>query len=262
MTKKFQSKTPCVATPLWGKCEVATHTPENGTWKSSGTPENSEFDCRGQNTSPWGVLYTVGKVLKCKCPKWPRISHLDFCSTSYGRKKGRESNWQFDSRPQKVENRPDLVRAGGVRHAVEKLSRRATSLIQTSSRSEVWARSYELPKSRESKPGQFRDSFGTPTWESQDKQPFGCSPRGVVESILYGGRWWLPPNPGRGESSESKLLVDYPNTKGVPECELTNLWLVLDAGPCNKIIIPLPSLIPEPQHAPLPLLLLRAGSMP
>jgi hypothetical protein len=21
-----------VATPLWGKCEVATHTPENGTW--------------------------------------------------------------------------------------------------------------------------------------------------------------------------------------------------------------------------------------
>ncbi len=84
----------------------------------------------------------------------------------------------------------------------------------------------------------------------------------MVESILYGGRWWLPPNPGRGESSESKLLVDYPNTKGVPECELTNLWLVLDAGPCNKIIIPLPSLIPEPQHAPLPLLLLRAGSMP
>jgi hypothetical protein len=58
-----------VATPLWGKCEVATHTPENGTWKSSETPKNSEFDCRGQNTSSWGILYTVGKVLKCKCPK-------------------------------------------------------------------------------------------------------------------------------------------------------------------------------------------------
>jgi len=35
------------------------------------------------------------------------MSHLDICSTSYGRKKGRESNCQFDSRPQKVENPPD-----------------------------------------------------------------------------------------------------------------------------------------------------------
>jgi hypothetical protein len=96
-----------VVTPLWGKCEVATHTPENGSWESSGTPKNSEVDYRGQNTSPWSVLHTVGKVLKCGCPKWPRMNHLDICSASYGRKKGRESNWQFDSRPRKVGNRPD-----------------------------------------------------------------------------------------------------------------------------------------------------------
>jgi len=156
-----------VATPLWRKCEVATHTPENGTWESSKTLENSERDCRGQNTSYWSVFYTVGKVLKCRlskmashepfghlqhklwskerprvklavwlpttksresiwswcvqvkcdtplerswsvdCPKWPRMNYLDICSTSYGRKKGRESNWQFDSRPQKVGNQSD-----------------------------------------------------------------------------------------------------------------------------------------------------------
>jgi hypothetical protein len=93
--------------PLWGKCEVATHTPENGTWESSGTPKNSERNFRGQNTSHQDVPYTVEKVLKCRCPKWPCISHLDICSTSYGWKKGRESNWQFNSRPLKVENRPD-----------------------------------------------------------------------------------------------------------------------------------------------------------
>ncbi len=29
-------------------------------------------------------------------------------STSYGKKKGRESNWQFDSRPLTIGNRPDL----------------------------------------------------------------------------------------------------------------------------------------------------------
>jgi len=97
-----------VITPFWGKCEIAIHTLENGTWESSGTPENSERDCRDQKTSHWGVLYTVEKVLKCKCPKWPRMSHLDICSTSYGRKKGWESNWQFDSRPLKVKNRPNF----------------------------------------------------------------------------------------------------------------------------------------------------------
>jgi len=50
-----------------------------------------------------------------------------------------------------------------------------------------------------------RDSFGTPPWESQEKDPFGCSPCGELQIILYGGRWWLPPSPGRDESSESKV---------------------------------------------------------
>jgi hypothetical protein len=96
-----------VTTPLWAKCEDETHTPKSGNLESSGTPKNSELDCRGQNTLHWGVLDIIGKVLKCRCSKWPRMSHLDICSLSYGQKKGRESNWQFDSRPQKVENRPD-----------------------------------------------------------------------------------------------------------------------------------------------------------
>jgi len=37
------------------------------------------------------------------------MNHLDIWNTSYGQKKGRESNWQFDSRPLKVKNRPDLL---------------------------------------------------------------------------------------------------------------------------------------------------------
>jgi hypothetical protein len=36
------------------------------------------------------------------------MSHLDIYSPSYGQKKGQESNWQFDFRPLKVENRPFL----------------------------------------------------------------------------------------------------------------------------------------------------------
>jgi len=97
----------CVATPLGGKCEIDTHTPKSGNLESSGTPKTLEFDCRGQNTLPWGFLYTIEKVLKCRCLKWPCMSHADIFNTSYGQKKGRESNWQFDSRPLKVWNWPD-----------------------------------------------------------------------------------------------------------------------------------------------------------
>ena len=85
------------------------------TWKSgdlepSGTPECSELDNRTQNTSHWGVLGVIGKVLKRRYRKCPRILNLDICRPSYGQKKGRESNWQFDSRPLKVGNRcrPDI----------------------------------------------------------------------------------------------------------------------------------------------------------
>jgi len=58
---------------------------------------------------------------------------------------------------------------------------------------------------------------------------FGCSPRGVAQRILCGGRWWLPPSPGRGESRESECPWLVPTPKGVSECELTPVWLVLDA---------------------------------
>ncbi len=96
-----------VTTPLLEECEDDTHTPEMGTWESFRTPKNLEFDCRCQNTLPWGILHVIGKLLKCRCRKWPPMSHLDICNTSYGKKKGQESNWQFDSQSPKVENRPD-----------------------------------------------------------------------------------------------------------------------------------------------------------
>jgi hypothetical protein len=40
------------------------------------------------------------------------MSHLAIFNTSYGKKKGQESNWQFDSRPLKVRNRHDLGARG------------------------------------------------------------------------------------------------------------------------------------------------------
>jgi hypothetical protein len=48
-------------------------------------------------------------------------------------------------------------------------------------------------------------NFGTPIWKSRDKKSFGWGPCIEVQSILYGGRWWLPPSPGRGESCKSEV---------------------------------------------------------
>jgi hypothetical protein len=83
--------------PTLRECEDEIPTPEMGTWESSGTPKSSEFNCKGQDNSHWGVFYIIGKLSKCRCRKWPCLSHLDICNTSYGQKKSWESNCQFDS---------------------------------------------------------------------------------------------------------------------------------------------------------------------
>jgi hypothetical protein len=80
--------------------------PKVGTWSLSGLLKTQSL-IAGVTTPRIRVFvfYTIGKVLKCRCPKWPYMSHLDICSTSYGRKKGRDSNCQ--TQPLKVGNRPD-----------------------------------------------------------------------------------------------------------------------------------------------------------
>jgi len=57
----------------------------------------------------YGTLYIIGKLFKRKCLKWARIAHFDIWNTSYGQKKGRESNCQFDFQPKKVRNQSDLL---------------------------------------------------------------------------------------------------------------------------------------------------------
>jgi hypothetical protein len=77
--------------------------------ESQWTLKTSKSDCKGQNPLPWWFLYIIGKLLKCRCPKWARMTQLDICNTSYGQKKGQKSNWQFDFQPRKVRNRPDSL---------------------------------------------------------------------------------------------------------------------------------------------------------
>ncbi len=189
-----------------------------GGWESSRTPECSELDSKGQNTSHWGVLGVIGKVLKRRYRKCLRIGDSDICSPSYGQKKGQESNWQFDSRPLKVGNRPlpdvRFERATWRWKDLDEGYNFASDLVAIGGQGEkIWP-----PKVPGLQPGRFRDNFGTPTWESREFVPFGCSLGGELQRILYGGRWWLPPSPGRGESCVSKCPWQVPTPKGCPEC--------------------------------------------
>jgi len=193
---------PNVATPLLEECEDDTHTPKMGTWESSRTLKISEFDCRGQNTLPWGVLNIIEKLSKSTYRKWPRMSHLDIYNISYGKKKGRESNWQFDSRPLKIRNWPDpgVCKWSATHHwkALKESYKFALDLIPTGGPSkELWTCNV---------PGvQTRTVSGLFLGSLQDKKSFGCRCHGETQRILYGGRWWLPPSLGRGESCESRI---------------------------------------------------------
>jgi hypothetical protein len=139
-----------VATPLWPSVGVKPNTSKVGDLESFGTPECLEFDSKAQNTSHWGVLGVIGKVLKCKYRKWPRIGHLDIYSPSYGKK----------SRPLKVRNRPlsDIK--------FESATRRWKELDEGYNFGlDLWLCSWELwaPKVPGLHPGQFRDSnLGVP----------------------------------------------------------------------------------------------------
>jgi hypothetical protein len=127
--------------------------------ESFGTPECSELDNKAQNTSHWGVLGVIEKVLKRRYRKWPCIGHLNICSPSYGQKKGRESNCQFDFRPLKVGNRPlpDLRIESAIRRwkDLDEGYKFGLDLVTIRLRSrELWA-----PKVPGFHPGQFSGQF-------------------------------------------------------------------------------------------------------
>jgi hypothetical protein len=151
----------CRNPTLW---EDETHTPKSGNLESFRTPTISELDCRGQNTSPWSVLYTVGKVLKCRCRKWPRMGHWNIYITSYGQKKGRESNWQFDSRPQKVKNRSD---PRGVQKEHDTPLESSWGELQVCFRPRSNQRCELGVVTSQSCKSPNRDRPGTPPWESR-----------------------------------------------------------------------------------------------
>jgi hypothetical protein len=149
--------------------------------ESRWTLKTWESDFRGQNLMPCDILYIIGKLLELRCLKWARIAHLDIWNTSYGQKKGWDSNCQFDSRPKKVGNRPDLLGCRG----------RAKYCWK------AFDESYNFASNRISIRGLFVKSWGSkvarvstgaisglPLESPRREKPFGCGLRGQPQSIL------------------------------------------------------------------------------
>jgi hypothetical protein len=223
--------------------------------ESRWTPEPSKSNCKGQNILHWGVLHIIGNLLNCRCLKWVHMTHLDICNINYGKKKGRKSKlaiWLPTTKSRELTRLPcvQVTCKTPLESSRQELQLYVKPHPDQRSEHEVIA----LQSCRSSNPS----SFKTPLRKSRDKNPFGCRPRGEVQIILYGGRWWLPSNSNCGESCESEVACGLSWHQRCSNIVLTNLWLV----GCrfmwvNKLFATLPNSIPELQHAPLPLQVLR-----
>jgi len=78
-----------------------------GSWSLGGLP-NFRGWFQGSKLNGLRFPYIIENLLELKYLKWDHIAHLNIWNTSYGQKKGRESNRQFDSWPLNVGNRPDF----------------------------------------------------------------------------------------------------------------------------------------------------------
>jgi len=152
------------------------------------------------------------------------MGHLDICNTSYGKKKGPESNWQFDPQPLKVGNRLDLtVYRWNVTHhwkALEKTYKFVSDLIPIGGLSkELW--SNKVPGIQI---GTISRLFlGNPGTKSHSD--VGATERHKVYYMGEGGGFpWV-----RAVVSlvSLELPMACPNTKGAVESELTNLLVSL-----------------------------------
>jgi hypothetical protein len=130
--------------------------------------------------------------------------HLDIYKISYRWKKGRpdSSVWRWSATHRWK--------------ALEESYKFASDLIPIRGRSKkLW-----MPKVSGI---QIRTISGLHFGSPGKKMSFGCKCDEEMHRILYGGRWWLPPNSGRGEPSESKVARGLSQHQKCAKWVITNL---------------------------------------
>ncbi len=142
---------------VWGNepshYQVDSHV---GSWSPEWTPESSERDFTGQNSSPWSVFYIIGRLLKSK----------------------KLTVWLLTTKSRELTRFP-CVQA--MCNLPLESSWRGLQLCLRHHCDQRSAQEVMRPQSHRSP---CCCNFGTPTWESRDKKPFGCGPRGEAHSTL------------------------------------------------------------------------------
>jgi hypothetical protein len=176
------------------------------------------------------------------------MNHLDICSTSYGKKKGHESKWQFDSWPPKIGNRPnpEACKWSATCHwkALNKSYKFASNLILIGGRDEeLWLCKVTRVQTR-TVSGFLFGSLGI-----KSHLDVGAAERRREYYMGEGGGF--PRVRVVMSLMSPKSPVTCLNTKGVPESDLTNLlvgWMQIWMS--NQKLVTFPSPLPELQHAP------------
>jgi hypothetical protein len=149
---------------------------------------------------------------------------VDICGTSYGWKKGREPNWQFDSWPLKVENRPNpgVCRWSATHHykALKESYKFALGLISIKG----WSKKLWMPKVSGVQTGTVSGlHFGSP----RKKCHSDASAVERHKEYYMGEGGGFPQIRAVVNQVNLELSVACPSTKSALECELTNLLVGL-----------------------------------
>jgi hypothetical protein len=158
------------------------------------------------------LFISLENLLKHRCLKWACIAHLDIWNTSYGQKKGLESNWQFDSRPLKVKNQLDFLmwRQLATYHwkALNEGYNFALVLI-------IIGGLHKKLCALKVVGVLVVGILGFPLRSPETKSHLDVAP--VERHRVYKERrWWFPPSLGHGESCVSELPMAHPSTKSAP----------------------------------------------
>jgi hypothetical protein len=162
---------------MWESVREWAHTLSSGLplWKleSLWSLEFSKSNLKGQNSLDWIFLFTIEKILRCRCLKWAHMIHLNTYNTIYGWKKWQKSKYQFDSWPLKVGNCIEL-------HACKWCATYHWKALEEGYKSALnftWIEGFHK-KLWASKMVRVLISkkLGFPTWESQEKWHVRATP--------------------------------------------------------------------------------------
>jgi hypothetical protein len=140
------------------------------------------------------------------------MSHSDIYNPSYRLKKGRESNWQFDSRPLKSW---ESTRLRGLQEEGDMALESSQRELRDFFRLHLSRRFGQEVMDIQSPGIPTRDNFRTPPWESREKMPFGYAPVGSCREYYMGEGGGFPRVRAVVSQVSPRSPVASPNTKRV-----------------------------------------------